>query len=244
MALPKIDVPIYSIKLLSNDNTLKFRPFTVKEEKLFLMANESEELDTVVDTIKQVINNCLLDEFDVDSLPLFEVEHIFLNIRAKSISEIVNLKYKCNNTISAEGEEEKKCGNIVEIDLNILDIKPEKQENHSNKIEITENLGMLMKYPSFQTLKMFNPASEFDAIMDMTIDCIEYIYDKDSIYYAKDSTREELVEFIESMQNKDLDKIRLFFETMPKMRKDIDFKCNKCGHEEIIEVEGIQNFFV
>ena len=99
MALPKIDVPIYSIKLLSNDKTLKFRPFTVKEEKLFLMANESEELDTVVDTIKQVINNCLLDEFDVDSLPLFEVEHIFLNIRAKSISEIVNLKYKCNKLI-------------------------------------------------------------------------------------------------------------------------------------------------
>ena len=124
--LPKIDVPIYNVKLLSNGKNLRFRPFTVKEEKLFLMANENEDLDNVVDTIKQILNNCVLDEFQVDSLPLFDIEHLFLNIRARSISEIVNLKYKCNNNIlDEETKEEKKCNNVVEIDLNILEVEPE-----------------------------------------------------------------------------------------------------------------------
>jgi len=243
--LPKIDVPVYSVKLISNDKTLQFRPFTVKEEKLFLMANESEDLNSVVDTIKQILNNCILDEFDINSLPLFDIEYLFLNIRARSISEVINLKYKCNNNIlDEETKEEKKCNNVVEIDLNVLDIKPEKQESHTSKIEITERMGMVMKYPSFETLKNFDIENQSDSIIKTTIGCIDYIYDQDSIYYAKDNTEEELIEFVESMQAKDLEKIKTFFDTMPKMKRDIDFKCNKCGHEEKVELEGIQNFFV
>jgi len=243
--LPKIDVPIYNVKLLSNGKNLRFRPFTVKEEKLFLMANENEDLDNVVDTIKQILNNCVLDDFQVDSLPLFDIEYLFLNIRARSISEVVNLKYKCNNNIlDEETKEEKKCNNVVEIDLNILEVEPEKQEGHTNKIEITEKMGIIMKYPSFETIKKFDVENEADSIIKITVNCIDYVYDSDSIYYAKDSTEEELIEFVESMQAKDLEKIKTFFDTMPKMKKDIDFKCNKCGHEEKIELEGIQNFFV
>lgn len=243
--LPKIDVPIYNVKLLSNGKNLRFRPFTVKEEKLFLMANEGEDLDNVVDTIKQILNNCILDDYDVNSLPLFDIEHLFLNIRARSISEVVNLKYKCNNNvIDEETKEEKKCNNIVEIDLNILQIEPEKQEGHTNKIEITEKMGVVMKYPNFDTLKKFDVENEADSIIKITVDCIDYVYDSDTIYYAKDFTEQDLIEFIESMQAKDLEKIKTFFDTMPKMKKDIDFKCNKCGHEEKIELEGIQNFFV
>lgn len=243
--LPKIDVPIYNVKLLSTGKSLRFRPFTVKEEKLFLMANEGEDLTTVVDTIKQILNNCILDEFDIDSLPLFDIEHLFLNIRARSIGEVVNLKYKCNNDVlDEETKEEKKCNNVVQIDLNVLDIQPKKQEGHTNKIEITEKLGVVMKYPNFETLKKFKDVEEADSIIKMTVSCIEYVYDADKIYYAKDTTEEELVEFVESMQSKDLEKIKTFFDTMPKVKKDVDFKCDKCGHEEKIEVEGIQNFFV
>jgi len=243
--LPKIDVPIYNVKLLSTGKSLRFRPFTVKEEKLFLMANEGEDLTTVVDTIKQILNNCLLDEFDIDSLPLFDIEHLFLNIRARSIGEVVNLKYKCNNDVlDEETKEEKKCNNVVQIDLNVLDIQPKKQEGHTNKIEITEKLGIMMKYPNFETLKKFKDVEEADSIIKMTVSCIEYVYDADKIYYAKDTTEEELVEFVESMQSKDLERIKTFFDTMPKVKKDVDFKCNKCGHEEKIEIEGIQNFFV
>ena len=243
--LPKIDVPIYNVKLLSTGKSLRFRPFTVKEEKLFLMANENEDLNSVVDTIKQILNNCILDEFDIDSLPLFDIEHLFLNIRARSIGEVVNLKYKCNNDVlDEETKEEKKCNNVVQIDLNVLDIQPEKQEGHTTKIEITEKLGIIMKYPNFETLKKFKDVSEADSIIKMAVNCIDYVYDADKIYYAKDSQEEDLIEFIESMQSKDLEKIKTFFDTMPKVKKDVDFKCNKCGHEEKIEVEGIQNFFV
>jgi hypothetical protein len=242
--LPKIDVPVYTIKLLSSGKTLQYRPFTVKEEKLFLMASESEEMDTIVDTIKQVINNCVLDECDVNDLPMFDIEHIFLNIRARSIGENINLRYNCNNIISKEGEEDKKCNNIVSIDLNILEVKPEKEEGHINKIEITDSLGLVMSYPSINILKEFNMENQSDSIMDMTVSCIDYIYDKDSIYYAKDTPKQELVDFLESMQSKDLEKIRNFFDTMPKMKKTIHFKCDKCEHEEDIELEGIQNFFV
>jgi DNA-directed RNA polymerase subunit M/transcription elongation factor TFIIS len=133
---------------------------------------------------------------------------------------------------------------VVEIDLNILEIEPEKQEGHTNKIEITEKMGVIMKYPNFETLKKFEIENEADSIIKITVNCIDYVYDSDSIYYAKDSTEEELIEFVESMQAKDLEKIKTFFDTMPKIKKDIDFKCNKCGHEEKIELEGIQNFFV
>jgi hypothetical protein len=243
--LPKIDVPIYSVKLLSNNKELRFRPFTVKEEKLFLMANESEELESIVDTIKQILNNCILDELDVSTLPLFDIEYLFLHIRARSISEIVNLKYKCNNDVTDDGvEESHKCNNVVEIDFNILDVQPETQTGHTNKIEITEKMGMVMKYPSFETLRKLDVANEAESIIKTTVNCIDYVYDSESIYYAKDSTEEELIEFLESMQSKDLEKIKFFFDTMPKMKKDIEFKCNKCGHEEKIELEGIQNFFV
>jgi hypothetical protein len=243
--LPKIDVPIYSVKLLSNNKELRFRPFTVKEEKLFLMANESEELESIVDTIKQILNNCILDELDVSTLPLFDIEYLFLHIRARSISEIVNLKYKCNNDVTDDGAEEShKCNNVVEIDFNILEVKPEIQIGHTNKIEITEKMGMIMKYPSFETLRKLDVANEAESIIKTTVNCIDYVYDSESIYYAKDSTEEELIEFLESMQSKDLEKIKFFFDTMPKMKKDIEFKCNKCGHEEKIELEGIQNFFV
>jgi hypothetical protein len=242
--LPKIDVPIYTIKLLSNKKELRFRPFSVKEEKLFLMANESDDVDAVVDTVKQILNNCILDEVDIESLPMFDLEYLFLNIRARSISEIVDLKYKCNNKVTTEEGEEKTCGNIVEIQLNVLEIQPELNKLHSNKIEITDSLGLMMKYPNLNTLKQFDLDNEADSIINMTVSCIDFIYDKDNVYYAKDSTKEELVEFLESMQTKDLEKIKTFYETMPKMKKNIHFHCKKCGHEEDIEVEGIQNFFV
>jgi DNA-directed RNA polymerase subunit M/transcription elongation factor TFIIS len=105
-------------------------------------------------------------------------------------------------------------------------------------------MGVVMRYPSFETIKKFNAEDEADSIIKITVDCIDYVYDTDSIYYAKDFTEEELIEFVESMQAKDLEKIKFFFDTMPKMKKDVDFKCNKCGYEEKIEIEGIQNFFV
>lgn len=237
--LPKIDVPIYDLKLLSSDKKIRFRPFTVKEEKLFLMASESQDAESVLNTIKQVVNNCILSDINVDSLPVFDLEYLFLNLRARSISELVTLKYRCNNTV----EEDKKCNNIVNFDLNLLDIKPIKENNHTNKIEINDKLGIVMKYPNFELIEKYKDAKDTSIIVNLIIDCIDYIYDEENMYYAKDTQRQELEEFIDSLQTKDLEKLKLFFESMPKIKKKLQFKCNKCNHEEDIDVEGIQSFF-
>lgn len=243
--LPKIDVPVFSINLISTGKEIKFRPFTVKEEKLFLMANESDDLKTIIDTTKQVLNNCIISEIDIDKLPVFDIDYLFLNIRARSVSEVINLTYRCNNDIKNDNDEgTHKCGHNVKIDVNILDIKPKTDKKPEYKIQITDKVGMVMRYPNFNTVKKYEGKNESDIVLKLTIDCIEYIYDGDQIYYAKDTTEEELIEFVESMQSKDLEKIKDFFDNMPKISKDLDFKCKKCGYEEQITVEGIESFFV
>ena len=246
MALPKIDVPVYETKLISSGKTIKYRPFLVKEQKLFLMASQAADEKETIDVVKQVLNNCIITDIDVDDLPTFDLEYLFMQLRARSVGEVVNLKYNCNNKVTDTDGESKPCGGLVKFDMNLLEIEPTRNEEHSNKIAISDKLGVVMKYP---TLKMIGDTKalqdeSIESIMDIIIKCIDYIYDADQMYYAKDSTQEELMEFVESMQQDDLEKIQKFFTTMPKMSKPLDFKCGKCGYEEKIVVEGIQNFFV
>lgn len=244
MALPKIDVPIYDVKIPSTGKTIRFRPFTVKEEKLFLMAAQGDDTSTSIKTIVQVLNNCILDDIDVEKMPLFDIEFLFLNLRARSISEIVELSYKCNNTIHEENGSEKRCNNVVNINVNVLEIEPTNDPTHSTKIELSDKLGLVMRYPNMNFLGTDVSRDEFSIVIDLIIDCIEYIYDDDGIYYSKDSSKEELTDFLDSLPSKDLEKIKSFFDTSPKMKKDLDFKCNKCGHTEKITLEGIESFFV
>lgn len=242
--LPKIDVPIYTVKLLSTGKPVRFRPFTVKEEKLFLMTNETDDVKAILETTKQVLNNCILDEVDIENLPMFDIENIFLNIRARSVSEIIKLNYKCNNIITDEKGEDSKCDNLVNVELNVLEIKPEENNQHDKKIVISENVGIVMKYPSFKLFENVNLSDDPNSIIETALKCIDYIYDKDNIYYSKDIPKQELDEFIDSLQSKDLEKIKKFFETMPKLKKQVHFKCKKCEYEENINVEGIESFFV
>jgi hypothetical protein len=246
MALPKIDVPVYETKLISSGKTIKYRPFLVKEQKLFLMAAQAADEKETIDVVKQVLNNCIITDINVDDLPTFDLEHLFMQLRARSVGEVVNLKYNCNNTVKDDKGEEKSCGSLVKFDLNILDIKPIIDPDHNNKIEITDKLGIVLKYPTLGMVKNFDnlQSESIDTIMDVIVSCIDFIYDADQMYYAKDSTKEELMEFVDNLQQDDLEKIQKFFTTMPKISKPFDFKCGKCGYEEKIVVEGIQNFFV
>jgi hypothetical protein len=246
MALPKIDVPTYETTLISSGKKVKYRPFLVKEQKLFLMASQSTDEKETVDVVKQVLNNCILSDINVDDLPTFDLEHLFMQLRARSVGEVVNLKYNCNNTVKDDKGEDKVCGGLVKFDLNILDIKPTIDPGHNSKIEITDKLGIVMKYPTLGMVKNFDNLQNesIDTIMDVIVSCIDFIYDDEQMYYAKDSTKEELMEFVDNLQQDDLEKIQKFFTTMPKISKSLDFKCGKCGYEEKIVVEGIQNFFV
>lgn len=245
--LPKLDVPIYELHLPLLNKKIRYRPFLVKEEKLLLMAMESDDEKTVTDTIKQIVNNCCLDEVNIDSIPVVDLEYIFLNLRARSVGEIVELKYKCNNKVKKENsEEEKTCGNVVNFDLNLLELKPEINESHTNKIQLSEKMGIVMKYPTFKVFDnmIVNEEANIQNIMNFIFDCVDYIYDEENIYYKKDIERKELEEFIDSLTRDQFLKVQQFFETLPKIKKKIDFVCNKCGYKENFDVEGLQNFFV
>ena len=243
MALPKLDVPIFTIDLPLSKTKLRYRPFLVKEEKLLLMAMESDDDVTVLETIKQIINNCCLDDVDVNSLSITDLEFFFLNLRARSIGELVDLQYKCNNKVMDENNEEHPCDNVVKIKLNVLEIQPTFDEKHKDKIELTSDMGIVMKYPSFSTIQNSKAENEVDKILEIIMDCVSYIYDADNIYYRKDMEDSELTEFIDNLSQAQFSKIQQFFETIPKIKKDIDFKCSKCGYEEKITIEGLQNFF-
>ena len=242
--LPKLDVPIHTVNLISTGKPVRFRPFLVKEQKLFLMASESEDPNEMIGVIRQVLKNCVLDEIDVDNLPTFDLEFLFMHLRARSVEEIVNLRYKCNNVIKSEDGEETKCSGIVEFDLNLLEIEPTKNPEHKNKIQITENLGICFKYPTFEMIQKYEKLNENEVMIRILVDCIDYIYDKEQIYYAKDTPREELEEFVDSLQQKDLEKFKEFFDTMPEVKKDVHFKCPKCSYEEDMTIKGMQSFFV
>ena len=242
--LPKLDVPIHEVKLISTGKTIRFRPFLVKEQKLFLMASESTDPKETINTIRQVLKNCILDELDIDSLPTFDLEFLFMNLRARSVEEVVDLKYKCNNIVKNDKDEDTTCTGSVEFKLNLLEIEPIKDPNHTNKIQLTENLGIALKYPSFDMIQKYESKSENEIMAGVLTDCIDYVFDNDQIYYAKDQTKEELDEFIDNLQQKDLEKIKVFFDTMPEIKKDVHFKCPKCLYEEDIQIKGLQSFFV
>ena len=243
--LPKIDVPIYETKLISNGQTIRYRPFLVKEQKLFLMAAESDDVNDTINAIKQVIQNCVLDDIDVENMATFDIEHLFIQLRARSVSEIVQLNYNCNNTVKDDEGKSKVCGGKVSFDLNVLEIQPQKNEKHTNKIAINDKMGIVMKYPTFKTVnKLDVNSNDMQQILEIIIGCIDYIYDDEKIFYAKDSSKEELIDFVENLTQNELEKIQQFFDTLPKFKKDLQFKCGKCGYEEDIVVEGIQNFFV
>lgn len=244
MALPKIDVPTYEVNLISSGKPIRFRPFLVKEQKLFMMASESDDAKEMIGIIRQVLKNCVLDEVDVDNLPTFDLEYLFMNLRARSVEEVVELKYKCNNNVKDENGEEKKCSGTVDYKLNLLEVQPTKNTNHSNKVQITDNLGVCFKYPTFEMLQKYENMSESEVMVRILTDCIDYIYDKENIYYAKDSSKQELDEFVDSLQQKDLEKFKDFFDTMPEIKKEVHFKCPKCSYEEDITIKGLQNFFV
>lgn len=242
--LPKIDVPTYELKLISSGKTIRFRPFLVKEQKLLLMATQSDDPKDSLNVVKQISKNCIIDDIDVESLPVFDLEYIFLNLRARSVNEVVNLQYKCNNKIKDETGEEKACGSLEKFDINLLEVTPTKDPKHNTKIMLSEKLGITMKYPTFEMVANLKSQDENDILMELLVNCIDHIFDDENIYYTKDVTKEELVDFIDNLQQKDLEKIQQFFETAPKIKKDLKFSCHKCGYKENIVVEGLQNFFV
>jgi hypothetical protein len=241
MALPKIDVPTYEIELPVSKKKIRYRPFLVKEQRNLLMAMESTESGSVHDAIRDILYNCTLTEgIDIEKLPIIDIEYYFINLRAKSVGEIVESKYRCNNVV-----DDKECNNLMEHNLNLLNIKVKMDESISPDIQITEKLSIRMKYPEFGIIKdSVNIENETELTFNMLARSIEYIYDGDQFYYARETPIEELIEFVENLNQAQFEKIEKFFNNLPKMSEKIEMTCGKCGFHHSFKVEGLESFFV
>jgi len=240
MALPKIDLPTYKLRLDSLDKEITFRPFVVKEEKILLMALESSDYQTSLDAIKQIINNCVLDEIDVERLPLFEIEYIFLNLRARSIGEIVSLEYVCENVL----EENKKCKGKMGLEIDLLKIAFE-QKKVENMIQLSNNVGIRLNFPTISISKILTEKlSGPDAPIEILKECTEYIYDDSQVYKLDEMQEGEFDEFINNLTTEQFKKIKKFFLEMPTLKHKAELVCNKCGKNHTIRLEGLLDFFV
>jgi len=240
MALPKIDTPIYELDLPLSKKHVRFRPFLVKEQKNLLMAMESGDSKSIEQNVKQVLNNCTVTEnIDIEKLPVLDVEYYFLNLRARSVGEIVENKYRCDNQVDGSA-----CGNIMETSLNLLDIKIEGVKENDDVIQLTDTISIKLKYPEFSVINKLSKLTDVsDIAFEMIADSVEYIFDGEQFYYAKETTTEELVEFIESLNQQQFAKIEDYFANLPKLEKKIDMKCSRCGFEHKLVVEGLESFF-
>jgi hypothetical protein len=207
------------------------------------MNTENDDVEATIKVIRQVLKNCVLTDIDIDALPVFDLEYLFMHLRARSVSEVVSLKYRCNNIIKDEKGEDKDCGTVNDISFSVLEVKPTINEAHTKKFQLTDKIGIIMKYPTFEMMQKSVGKEDTAIIMDLIYNSIEQVYDEDTVYHMKDSSKEEIVEFIDNLQQKDLENIRNFFDTMPKIQKKIDYKCKKCGYQENITLEGMQSFF-
>ena len=239
MALPRIDTPIYELRLPLSGRLIKFRPFLVKEQKNLMMAIEANDKETIERNVKQVLHNCTLTEnIVIESLPVVDVEYYFLQLRARSVGEVVQNKYICNNEVDGV-----KCGNRMSVDLNLLDINVTKNDN-DDVIQITDKISIKLKYPEFSTMeKISEKNNSVDVAFQMISDSVEYIFDGEQYYYANETPAAELMEFIESLNTEQFNKIEKFFENLPKLNKKVEIKCNKCGYDHSVMVEGLESFF-
>ena len=238
MPLPKIAAPTYELELPSTGETIQYRPFLVKEEKLLVIALESEDTKQITTAIKTVIKNCVLTKgIKVEQLPTFDIEYLFLNIRGKSVGEDIEV-----NVICPDDEETE-----VKVNINLDDIQVQKSDDHSDKIKLDDNIMMQMKYPSLdQFIKNnfeINDKNMMDQSFDLIASCVDKIFTQDEVWAAADCTKKEMTDFLEQMNSSQFKEIETFFETMPKLSHTIKVKNPKTKKESDIVLEGLASFF-
>jgi hypothetical protein len=230
MALPKIKHPTYAITIPSTKQEVNIRPFTVQEEKLLMMAKSSENSDDIINAVKQIIRNSVIEAIDVDRLSTFDIEYIFLKLRSKSVGEVVDLEYKVPET-----EE------VIRFKVNLDEIQVQYNPKHSNKFTVHGDIGVQMRYPTLNEIKLIESSQNQDqAVLEILFKCIDKIYDNDNVY--DDFSDQELEEFVNSLPMDSMIKIRDFFETMPSVEHTVKLK-NKDGKSFEVVLKGLNNFF-
>jgi len=234
MSLPTINVPTYELGIPSTKEKITYRPFLVKEEKILLLANESQDDIEMVNSIKQIITNCTFGKLDIEDLAMFDLEFMFLKIRAKSVGEMVKLQLLCDD----DGE------TYAEVEVNLDDVSVNFPKEHTNKIELTDNIGILMRYPKFNILRLPTDTSETEYIFKMIKACVGQIYDGETVHERSDFNDTELDTFLESLNSEHFKQLQGFFETMPKLSHQVKFKNPNTKKQNKQTLEGLQAFFV
>ena len=237
MPLPKIVTPTFELELPSSGKTIKYRPFLVKEEKLLVIALESEDSQQITSAIRAVISDCILTkEIKVESLPTFDIEYLFLNIRGKSVGEVVDVNIVCPD----DGETE------VKVSINLDDIQVVRDENHTKTVQLDDTYFMDMKYPSLDqfiknNFEFENP--DMDQSFEVIGSCIDKIYDNEEVWSTSDVSDQEVKEFLEQLNSTQFKEIEKFFSTMPKLSHTIDVKNPKTKKKSKVTLEGLSSFF-
>ena len=237
MALPIVETPRYELTLPSTDVMVQYRPFLVKEEKVLYMALESGDEKEMQSATKDILRAVTFNKLEVETLPTFDVEYIFLQVRAKSVGEVAKFKIICPDDNTTYGD--------VEVDISKVEVQVD--DAHTNDVLLDEKrkLGVVMKYPNMKVLYDTQgvKALNYEDIVNLIIGCVDYIYEGEKTYPTKDSTREEIKEFFENLAQEQFAKLRKFFDTMPKLRHECKVKNPKTGVESTITFSGLQDFF-
>ena len=238
MPLPTIEVPNYKIDIISIPETITYRPFLVKEEKILLTALTGEDETEIINAIKQIISNCIIEpEININILPLLDIEILFINLRSKSVGSISTIGLPCNG-----------CEEQNQFEISLDDIQTNVNENHTTDIELVEDtIGVRMKYPSVDILTSIENTeesnSEISQVYDLVSNCIQTVYTPEEEFQMTDYTDQERTEFFESLTQTHFLQIQEFFDTMPYIYYTLKYVCEHCKHKEEIDVRGIQNFF-
>ena len=237
MALPKLTTPTYELEVPSTDEKIKYRPFLVKEEKILLIAMESGEPADIVNAVKDIVNECTFNKLELGKMAMFDVEYIFLNIRAKSVGEVSSLRLKCPDDEETYAD--------VEVDLSKVQVQVEK--GHSPKIELTDEMGLVMAYPSIDSFSKTGITDiTAENMLEVISSCIHQVYDKkgEEVFDAKDQSKKELTEFIESLNTTQFRAVQQFFDTMPKLKHVVTIENPNTKVKTDVVLQGLNDFFV
>ena len=233
MALPKLASAKYELTLPSTGEKIEFRPFLVKEEKALMLAQQSGKDSDIMRALKDVINACTFHKVKAETLPTFDLEYMFINLRAKSVGEVVDLNITCPDDGTT----------TVAVKVDLMQIQCVKEIGHDNNIKITDDIGMIMDYPKVDSIKSLSGDDEVEAMFDVVKACIRQIYDSENVYEKTDMEKSELDEFVESISHEQFEKVQEFFNTMPKVKHPIKVKNPNTGVESEVVLEGMQDFF-
>jgi len=239
MALPKLNVPVYEAILPSTEKVIKYRPFLVKEEKLLLTALEADDSKALSSAVKQIVNNCVQGELDVDNLSTFDIEYLFLRLRAKSVGEKVTVGLRPWGCPKNEG---KLCENSTSVEINLEEVKVDKSTASSSKIMLDDKIGIKMKYPDIDSVNIIGTSSEA-AGMDVIRGCVDMIFTEEETYERDSFTDKELDEFIDSLNSQQFKLIKDFFDNMPVLTHTVKYKCETCGEKKETTLTGLNSFF-